>query len=619
MGKASAIPSELIGWAGWAQPLDGHLSDAARQLNDAIEAFNRAPQSPQFTPAVGYAGNDVLAYATQNGTVDAWVGQVGQAFAEVERAGIPPGIYRANEQDLLNSLSSASEAALAALVGGDPVQQAESAAAGARLAAQVQEAEDTGDPAQVRTLLSQLQNTDQQFDVTFFQDLGPDRTITSLIDVAASQDQNLLDSFDTALGQATQDPGWDPAFTGALLDPNRAAWQGAQGFIGDFQLDLLRYGTYSGDFLTRAGDYFLFPSPCPTVHQLDKAAVVFNALDRNPSAAYQYLTGTYATGGENLPRIQYFLRHSTINYPDDGSNQALANLIDGAGFSAAGRADAASQLLQDIGSIPTANEVDNSLRPSIERLLAGYIGNFANTPTNSPAYRKGQFPWQERLFMIAELDQAGNLDPAGLNDLQGAAMRWLLQHAPSNIPSGLAGGWFAEAGNLYRQILMPARKANWDGYDQQQATAAFWNDALGFGNDFVPSKLLLTLPLTAVEEIGMTYLGSTPADPQLADYDLFQRSSSAVMPTLMLVAASRNPQFFPPSLRGLSMNDSRVQSYLSVMAKAVAGGVTPDFSGDPALHLSPAEQNSADDWVNAMSWLSTQMEKAWTVVVDGAS
>lgn len=622
MGKISANPSELVGWAGWAQGLNGNLSGSAHDLNDAIEAFNKAPQNPKFTPPVAYVGNDVIAYAAQNGTVDAWVGEVGQAFAAVDHAGIPGGVYRANQRDFFGGVNTASEAALMALVGGDPTRQAKSAAGGARLAAEVREAQDSGDSAKVRALLARLENTDQQFDLTFFQDLGADRTITALIDVAGTRDQNLLRTFDTALGQATNDPRWDPAFTSALLDPNRGAWKPAEGFIGDFQLDLLRYGKYSGDFLTSAGDYFLLSGKCPTVRASDTAAVVFNALARNPDAGYQYLTGTYNDGSENLPRIQYLLRHSTMSYPDDGSNRALARLIDAAGFSGDGHIDGAGRLLQDIGSIPTANEVDDSLRPAIERLLAGYIGNFAGfDPQSNSAtrqYNAGNFTWQERLFQIAELNGDGNPDPARMRQLDTAIVRWLATGLGSHPQN--AAKVFQEAGALFGLALLPQRKALWNNYDEAAMRTQMASFLAGTLAAFLPGGAPVAILANTVITIASGYLGPSTSDTQVSDYDITRSSKAISTAMLITYLAARNPDVLPPSLRrqpifqpGTHKLNPAAKPYLQALENYAMDPNANSFDG---LGLSPSELASAQRWAKDIGNLSQGIQNYANVPPD---
>lgn len=627
-GKVSANPSELVGWAGWAQGLDKNLSGSARDLNDAIEAFNKAPQSPQFTPPVAFVGNDVIAYATQNGTVDAWVGRVGQAFAAVDHEGIPAGVYRGNEQYFFNGLNYASESALMAQVGGDPVQQAKSAAAGARLAAQVQEAEDSGDAAKVRSLVAQLQNTDQTFDLTFFQDLGADRTIQVLIDVEQGGGPNLLRTFDTALGQATQDPSWDPSFTRALLDPNRGAWKPAEGFIGDYQLDLLRYGKYSGDFLTQAGDYFLFSGKTPTVASGDTGAVVFNALGRNPDAAYQYLTGTHGGDLGNLPRIEYFLLHSSgPGYNDTAANQALANLIDAAGFSAAGRDDGASRLLQDIGSVPSANAVLPSLRPSIERLLVANIGNFTGFDPQSDSatnqYNNGSFTWQERLFEIAELNGDGSANTAAMHQIDAAIVRWMATHVKGDPQADAKV--FEEAGTLFGLALIPQRKALWNSYDEAAMRVQMASFLAGTFAAFLPGGPPVAILSNTAITIASSYLGPSAGGTQVSDYDITRAGKATATALLLTYEAATNPSVLPASLRnqpvfepGTQKLNPAVKPYLEAVERYA---VDPQSNANSLaeLGLTPSELANAQHWANAIGNAPQQMQNYSNVPVDGAS
>jgi hypothetical protein len=423
-GTASAIPSDLTHWATWASGLNKSLDSMGKQVNQAIEDFNSGAQEPRFIGHVDQVGNDVIGYAARNGVIDEWVGKVGQAFIQADHKGVPPQIYRADHQDFITGLNTASEADLARLVGADPTKQANDAANGAALAAQLKQAEDAKDEDQFRTILSRLKGQSQEFAYAFFNELGPDQTIKTLIPINQMNDDGLLRTFDKALGQASQHPGWDPNFTSALLDPRRGAWGYGRTNTSHVQLSMLKYGTFSEDFLTQSADYFLFSHEFPTIDS-DEGLVVFDALDQNPNAAYDYLTGHYQVGGENLPRVQYLLGYSTRAYPT-GENKALGNLIAHAGFSDNGRADNGNQLLQVIGSIDNPNGVPDDIRPGIEILLAHYIGNF---PTDTPpSHLLGQ------LFMIAGSNADGSFDPGRTTNLQNAVTKWLFDSKPPQNP-----------------------------------------------------------------------------------------------------------------------------------------------------------------------------------------
>jgi hypothetical protein len=120
----SAIPGQLIGWAAWARQAAPSLERAARDLNLAIEELNLSRGDLAVLGQVPFLGDDLLAYAARNLQTDEWVGQVGQAFLRVATRGLPPGLVRANYQDLLKGVVETSFSEIASQVGGDPTSAA---------------------------------------------------------------------------------------------------------------------------------------------------------------------------------------------------------------------------------------------------------------------------------------------------------------------------------------------------------------------------------------------------------------------------------------------------------------------------------------------------------------
>jgi hypothetical protein len=606
-GTASAIPSDLTHWAYWASGLNKSLDGTGRQVNQAIEDFNRASQEPRFIGPLDQVGDDVIGYAARNGVIDDWVGKVGRVFIQADHKGVPPQVYKANREDFITGLNSASEADLARLVGDDPVKQAEDAANGAELAARLKRAEDANDEGSIRVILSQLRawGPTQEFAYHFFNELGPDQTIKTLIIINGMEDDGLLHNFDNALGQASQHPNWDPEFTSALLDPKRQAWDQLPN-TAIIQVSMLKYGTFSEDFLTRSADYFLFSDKHPNITADDQNLVVFNALDRNPNAAYNYLTGHYQVGDKNLARVQYMLGYSTRAYPT-GENTVLGELIADAGFSDNGRRDNGNQLLQAIGSIDIQNTVADDIRPGIERLLAGYIGNFAGYTPPKDLPPEGQFTWQEQLFMIAEMNADGSLNEGRMTDLQNAATKWLASHM-TPMEHGPAGPWFGQAGALYGLTLLPVRKAGWNNYDMEKARIELWKTTLDFTTGFLPEWFhkLKDVPITTLTTIDKSYFDAEPGDAQTADWDLYKKSASPMVPNLVLALVGRDPKFLPPSLRGRPLDDPQVHDYLNGILTSVADGThNPKFQN---LHLTDSEQHFAQDWANAIGSMTNNMQ-----------
>jgi hypothetical protein len=278
---ASAIPSDLTHWAYWASGLNTRLDGIGKQLSQAIDDFNSAIQEPRFTSNVDQVGNDLIGYAGRNSVIDDWVGKVGLAFLQADHKGLSGQAYRTKYEDPEHMLSRASEADLAVLVGDDPTKQADRAANATELAAQLKEAEDTNDAGRIQAILRQLQDQSgillqlpgqeqsqstavQEFAYRFFNELGPDQTIKTLIAIDRMKDDGSLHMFDTELGQATQHPNWDPNFTSALLNLRGQTWDDGYLPYGEIPLSMLKYGTFSEDFLTQSADCFAVYMTPPT-------------------------------------------------------------------------------------------------------------------------------------------------------------------------------------------------------------------------------------------------------------------------------------------------------------------------------------------------------------------
>jgi hypothetical protein len=300
---------------------------------------------------------------------------------------------------------------------------------------------------------------------------------------------------------------------------------------------------------------------------------------------------------------------------------ALGNLIADAGFSDNGRADNGNKLLQAIGSIDNQNNVADGTRPGIERLLAGYIGNFATYPLPlQPSH--SQFTWQERLFMIAEMNLDGSVDEDRMTDLQNAATKWLASRL-SPMDDASAGNWFGDAGTLYGLTLLPPRKENWNNYDMKKAAADFFNNLIDYAPPFLskPFHMLKDIPLTTLLSRSKSLVNPdpSPSDPQNTDWsDLV--ATSTMIPKLVYALAAVDPNFFPPSLQGRPLSDPQVRAYLNVVLDSVAAPENP-VDGVPMTPvdgtvLTP-EQLAAGRWVNAILRMKEEMAPYYSYPVEG--
>lgn len=482
--KASAIPSQLTGYSGWATQQNGDLSAAARRLNSALETLNQAKNSSYVLGQVAYVGNDVLGYAARNDDTDSWVGSVGRAFAEAQRQGIPPQAYRADYQDFLNSKVTVDDKAVTSRVGGDPVKAAQRDAAAVKLAAQLREAQDTGNAAQVKAIIAQLDayKNDPDYCAAFFKELGADgirnTTALSFLNENNAQDLNLLKIYDTALASATNSVNWDPNITSQIWKPGGGARYS--------DLLLLKYSSvpFSEDFLTQAADSSLFyPDGNNTTLDARSANILFHALAQNPTAALDYLIGNapdgkggYTPFNRMIPILRNYQSDLRQNYGGEGD--ALSALIAAASKSP----DATSAYVGPFGTEPQISVLlhilsdtpdpwmPNAIRPGIRQAIIDHINLFV--PSIDPKHPQSpdvssDWTWQEKIFKIAVADNEGNVDLQGVKELQDAVQQWALQHVPpvsANDGHSLDAfrAYMYQVGTLWAMAALPVRQGGYD-------------------------------------------------------------------------------------------------------------------------------------------------------------
>ena len=471
----SAIPSELTNWSGWAAGQNADLERAARDLNQKLEALNFSRPDPNYLGQVPYAGNDVVKYAYRNDATDTWVGQVGHAFLLLATRGLPGGLVRADLDGFRNSLVTTNQQDLARMVGGDPVARAEAQAGAAALAEQMKEAVDSGDKARQQELVRELESHmwDPDFTSTFFQSLGVDYTI----EVAGSirDDDHLLYVFDNALATATNAPDWDPAFNDEMWPPPGKRWISPN----YDQVRLLKYGVFSEDFLTRAGDNILFGGRYSwnNSHDPFEDQMVLAALSRNPQAAMDYLLG-HAPNPEMDGQPSFQIRMANLLFrgseyeasPEVAS--ALGDLISAAGRSPDARRPFVGPdgtepefqvLLHVLGEAPKSIFPDGA-RAGLADLIAQYIDSFVD----APLAKDGKPTWQQNVFDLAEEDSDQQIVQDNLKKIEQASVAWSLEHMPKtddasdnqNVQDWIT--WEKRIGNLFALSAMPLGQRNYD-------------------------------------------------------------------------------------------------------------------------------------------------------------
>jgi hypothetical protein len=471
----SAIPGELISWSGWASGLNTDLERSARDLNQKLEELNFSHPDPGYLGQVPYLGNDVIRYAYRNDGTDTWVGRVGHAFMRIATRGQPHGVVAADYQDFLNGLVTTDQQDLAGLVGANPVTDAEARAAAAALAEQLKEAQDAGDLNQVQDLVRQLRDHqwDPNFTSTFFQSLGVPQTLAVLRTIA--KDDGLLRIYDNALATATNSPDWDPAFNDQMWPQPGSGWQSTS----PIEALILKYGVFSDDFLTRAGDSVLFGgrnawtrAHDPTVDQL-----VLNALARSPSASLSFLLGHpvdpeigQPSFGDRLVLLLHLLGQEFPGSPDVA--RAFGGLLSASGHSPmaltpfvgpSGTEPAIQALLHQLGAQPKGLIPDGA-RSGIADLISQHIELFVDAPLS----KDGSATWQQSVFDLAEQDGNDQVLQDSIRKIEAAALSWSLTHMPSSEnPTDNANErawmeWDRRTGTLFALAGMPLSQVNYD-------------------------------------------------------------------------------------------------------------------------------------------------------------
>ena len=514
--KVSAIPGQLINYASWAAQNDPDLETSARAAVKAIEALNMSGPDPSILRSVSYDNaNDMIGFAVRSLATDRWVGQVGRAFLDIELAGLPAALRAQYMQEFLNSTVTADQSQLSG-VGGDPTATAQDQADAAMLAAQMQEAIDTGNQQQVQQIIQQLaqHQDDATFTSEFFQQLGPGSTLKVVSFISPNPGQgtmptpltqqqlDLLRIFDTALATATNSPDWDTSFDTALWPP-----LGSDHIIHTVTWDqalLLQFGTYSEDFLTKAGDDILFETPrqwtnanlgtIPGDLQSRFDTMFMEALSRNPNASLDYLLGHYT--GQGQDRLTELMDQSWMEYTRGGSDNPFARAI-GDAIGAAGTSPYSSYpysdsekgwqvLLHDIADFSN-DSVPDGIRPALATVLSygDRMGDFVGV---MPA-QDGSWSWQQTIFKYAEETQDGHVDWNRVTQIQTAVANWANAHIPGDIdstvntPNNIAWQtWSTQVGNLFGLTALPIRTS---GYDQA-AIARQENAVFSAAFDFAP-------------------------------------------------------------------------------------------------------------------------------------
>lgn len=109
MSLVSAIPGNLTSYGAAAIEMDARLNLQGGRLQSAIDALNSSAPDPKFLGPLPALGSQVAAFGSGNAAIDAWVGDVGNAFANADQGHpLPGGVVQA-QQSLINALVKGEE------------------------------------------------------------------------------------------------------------------------------------------------------------------------------------------------------------------------------------------------------------------------------------------------------------------------------------------------------------------------------------------------------------------------------------------------------------------------------------------------------------------------------
>jgi hypothetical protein len=507
MSSCGAIPGQLINFSSWATGKDDDLKSKGHSLNQAVEDLQRSgPDSTFLSVGYGdYAGNDVIGFGTRYGITDTWVGQVGNAFLQAAMGTLPASMRSQYSQSYLNLPVTMDESALA-YVGDDPIVDAQKQADAAKLAEALKVADDNHDGDQLRAVLQQLDahRNDPVYTSAFFNELGAGYTMQTVRFIFS--DPGLLQTFDTALGTASNSTSLDPNLIPQLFDWNSTLHPPMNAYErGVLAWHLLEYGTFSSDFLTQAADAYIRTPPRGGVpgHWF---STIMEALSRNPGASTAYLNTTI----NGKPMVQYLLivGHN-INYMDPQAGRAFGDMLYAATVTSPWADTYHMKILQQLAGADWHNLPDGA-RASVGLIIAKYLPELSYW-VDDP-HRAGTdatLSWQADLFRMAELLSDGSINQQGYDNVKNALAGYL-QAGP---PAGMAAqDWFDRVGKLYGLASLPLSQSHAIDANNVNGMLANANDGFAVMMNFFPDWATAKIPSTTLSIIANHVFGSLQND-----------------------------------------------------------------------------------------------------------
>jgi hypothetical protein len=584
---SSAIPNDLILYGGNAESHNRQLQDWARNVTQALDSLRRSHPDPGLLPSIPDLGAVLNAYAVKKEAIDKFVYDVGMAFLEIS-----------NSPDL-NAKVTVDDSKLNGQLDKDEGAQ------GRKYADDVASGKMPLDQA-----LAMI-GDDPIETAAFFKELGAPGTLRVVGDI--QDDPDLLRKFDEALATATQSPTWDPSFTDQLangdyfdfedLGPPERRWA--------LTASLLKYGTYSEDFLTKIGDQFLF-------HQKDDgvnhgAELALDALTRNPDVALKYLNGTDPTDHDRT-RLNHLLENgvgltSVMPGGEEEFQKYQKEINDRLGLTtlAANSApdadnESVSKLLESISKVPVS-VVPEHYRDVVTQLIGLDMELMGDKlPSGDPNHPEdatdSPLSWEDRqrLFLIAMYDVDPDShqlvpNPDRIDRLREEVLGWAMQG--QNLSAKDPTVWLQNAASV--NALMTDGLAAYPYYQEELA-----KQQEEFSAIFAGVLLAVALPAGAVS-LGALGVGEiTAAGIEAATHIAIEITDEATKSepkpawetadeqvnvdlanfraTMVVNAYEHDPNasWIPAELRGKSANDPEVLEYLTSVTKADSTADLPD-------------------------------------------
>jgi hypothetical protein len=592
----SAVPQDLLNYSRVGAEHARTLLGTGKRVSQDLGAFAGSHPDPALIRGIPDLGGRLQAFSRGKQTTDEWVGEVGQAFLNIEIMTYGPG------WNDLSPVAMTDASELDWQIRHDD----EAATQGRDLADRMRKALAARDVDTVEKLQQELaaNQWDPAYTASFFMELGPENTLQAMRPIYDDPDK--LAAYDRALATATSSPLWDPAFTRRLFDwkahmSNDLEGMGFRTLLTEL---LLKDGTYSEDFLTQAGDAFFYSPHTPAVGPPGGRDQVFSiflhALQKNPHADFDYLTGER----DGQHRVTHLLELSgSAASMDPDAGRALGEAIRIAGFEAPQALDGHQRLLQYVSEADPFDVADGA-RDGVADLITIYVDEFKHAHLNADGSH--ELSWQAKLFRVAELGEDGEVDQETYRKIQGAILEWSRWNMPDslNVPQDRWADYANQLGNMEALSLLPLSNAVYHSAEEKRELVNLGALALSQVPELagdVPEPLEPVVKVLGlvwehgVDQARTSISDRIQHDANIKDRDLYVSTVANFNMAIVENAMLKDPGFIPRSVMQQAATDP--QALGRFLGRLAAAEDTNDLSGLPEFQGDPAALAKAKDLV----------------------